>query len=233
MQNLDQLGQASAVTTATGGTIVTSSADAVTGAIVSGLKNLDVTVKPDISCDAGLSVNFSPGQILVNSGSVATFHETATISSNTSAISLHCSIRFLLNGTPGGDAFTQNISVAVNQAPKSCFTCSPIPGQNVCHITTSCAPTPYGTMCLTRPGFKADGAKDNDTSVQWRLQWPVKGQEHRVAVRPGTSADTLCSSKWSGPDVCKEVSVAECKTGVAFENLQDEMAQDVLWGGEL
>jgi hypothetical protein len=231
--NLDLTGQASAVTTATGGVIVSSDANAVTKAIISGLKNLDVTVKPDVvSCDAGLTVHFSPTQTLVSSGAVATFLETATIASGASQGVLHCSVRFLLNGTPGGNAFDQSIAVTVKKVTKPCATCVPSPGQNLCHITTSCAPTPYGTMCLTRPGYKADGAADNDTTVQWRLNWPAPGQEHRVAVKPGTSADTLCNPKFTGPDVCKEVSVAAC-SAEAFEGARYDTPQEVLGVGEL
>jgi len=234
VQSLDLDGQATAVTTATGGVIIGSDADAVTNAIISGLKNLDVTVKPDVvSCDAGLVVVFNPTETKVSSGAAVTFQETAKIASGaTQGTTLHCSVRFLLNGTPGGDAFIQSIAVKVNKIPRGCDTCLPYPGQNLCHPTTSCAPTPYGTMCLTRPGYKADGAADNDVAVQWRLKWPVPGQEHRVAVKPGTSADTLCNPKYTGPDVCKEVSVADCSTAV-LEGARYDTDQKVIGDGEL
>jgi hypothetical protein len=233
VQSLDATGQATAVTTATGGVIIGSDANAVTKAIISGLKNLDVIVKPNVvSCDAGLTVTFSPAQIQVNSGATATFHETVQIASGaTQGATLHCSVRFLLNGTPGGDPFVQSIVVMVNKKPKICGTCVPYPGQNLCHITTSCAPTPFGTMCLTRPGYKADGAADDDVTVQWRMNWPSPGQEHRVAVKPGTSADTLCSSKYSGPDVCKEVSIADCSTA-ALEDVHYDADQQVIANGQ-
>ncbi|PVH76105.1 vWA-like protein [Cadophora sp. DSE1049] len=212
---LDKLGQATKVTTATGGVIVDSAVDTVTKAIVSGLKNLEVTVKPDVvSCDVGLTVKFAPTQTKVSSGAVVTFHETAKVADDaTQGDTLQCFVRFLLNDTPGGNTFIQRVAVAVNQM--GCFTCDPHPGKNLCHSTTSCAPTPYGTMCLTRPGYKADGTDDDNVKVQWRMKWP--GHEHRVAVVPGTSADTLCSPKHTGPDVCKEVKVADCKAAAAPE----------------
>jgi hypothetical protein len=214
VNDLDHDRQATAVTTATGGVIIGSAADAVTDAIISGLKNLDVTVKPDVvSCDAGLTVEFDPTETQVSSGTTATFHETAKVAGDaTEEATLHCSVHFLLNGKPGGDAFIQSIAVTVNNI--GCDTCIPHPGQNLCHPTTSCAPTPYGTMCLTRPGYKADGTDDDDFKVQWRMKWPIPGHEHRVAVKPGTSADTLCDPKHKGPDVCKEVAVADCSTAV-------------------
>jgi hypothetical protein len=232
VEKLDQDGQATAVTAATGGIIIGSDADTVTSAIISGLKNLDVTVKPDVvSCDAGVTVEFDPVQTQVSSGTVVTFHETAKVADDAAQrATLHCSVRFLLNGTPGGDAFIQSFNVTVNQL--GCDTCIPFPGQNLCHPTTSCAPTPYGTMCLTRPGYKADGAEDGDRKVQWRLKWPVPGHEHRVAVKPGTSADTLCDPKNKGPDVCKEVAVGDCPTPVS-EGARHETDQIVIGEGEL
>ena len=231
-KHLDQLGQATKVTTATGGVIIDSAVDTVTKAIVSGLKNLDVTVKPDVvSCDVGLTVEFAPTETKVSSGAVVTFHETAKVADDaTQDAALQCFVRFLLNGTPGGNTFIQRVAVAVNQM--GCFTCVPHPGKNLCHPTTSCAPTPFGTMCLTRPGFKADGTDDDNIKVQWRMKWP--GHEHRVAVVPGTSADTLCDPKNTGPDVCKEIKVADCKAAVAPEGARlDDTDQKVIGEGEL
>jgi hypothetical protein len=232
VKDLDSTGQATAVTAATSGVIIGTTADAVTTAIISGLKNLDVLVKPDVvSCNAGLTVVFSPTQAEVGSGTAVTFHEVVMVAADaTQDAALHCTVRFLMNGTPGGDAFVQSIAVTVNQM--GCFICVPEPGQNVCHPTTSCAPTPFGTMCLTRPGYKADGAADDDVKVQWRMKWPVPGQEHRVAVKPGTSADTLCDPQNTGPDVCKEVVVANCSTAV-LEGARYDTDQKVMGEGEL
>ncbi|KAH0556909.1 hypothetical protein GP486_005303 [Trichoglossum hirsutum] len=92
---------------------------------------------------------------------------------------------------------------------KPCATCDPHPGANLCDITTTCTGTDYGTMCLCRPGFKAD-AHNDDQKVHWRLKWSTPGQEHRVAVTPGVVCNTLCDSSHVGPDVCEEVSVAKC-----------------------
>ena len=129
-------------------------------------------------------------------------------------------LAILLNDTgtgsqpfPDGSVGTPYI-LAANQTAiePSCEPCIPYPGQNLCHPTTACSNTPWGLMCLTRPGFKADGVADDDVSSHWRMDWP--GHEHRVAVRPGLSADTLCDSRYTGPEVCKEVSVADCGSRV-------------------
>ncbi|KAH7117320.1 hypothetical protein EDB81DRAFT_861983 [Dactylonectria macrodidyma] len=233
-EGLDGKGQATKVTSRTGGVIIPagSGADAVSSAIISGLKKLDVAIKPDIvSCDAGLTLTFQPSVITVSSGSVVNFLETVKVAGGaTQGTTLHCSVRFLLNGTPGGDAFIQSVAVKVNTL--GCDTCNPNPGKNLCHITTSCASTPFGNMCLTRPGYKADGVGDDDLKVQWRLKWPVPGHEHRVAVKPGTSADTLCDPENTGPDVCKEVAVGACRTAApVLEEARGE-DQKVIGEGE-
>ncbi|KAH7401299.1 hypothetical protein BKA66DRAFT_450155 [Pyrenochaeta sp. MPI-SDFR-AT-0127] len=228
-KHLDRFGQATKVTTATGGMIIDSAVDKVTNAIVGGLKNLDVTVKPNVvSCDVGVTVNFAPTETKVSSGATVTFRETVKVTDDaTQNATSQCFVRFQLNGTPGGNTFIQRVAVAVNQM--GCFTCNPNPGKNLCHHTTSCAPTPYGTMCLTRPGYKADGTDDDNVKVQWRMKWPVPGQEHRVAVVPGTSANTLCDSKNTGSDVCKEVKVADCKAsattpeGARFDSIDQKV----------
>lgn len=214
---LDKHKQASKVTSATGGSIVDSAPETVTKAIVTGLKNLDVTVKSVISCDGGLSATLDPSDAKVSSGEVVTFKETVKVAvdapQNTTR---QCFVSFTLNNTPGGASFVQVVSIRIPQM--SCFTCNPHPGSNKCHITTSCTPTPFGNMCLTRPGYKADSTEDDNTKVQWRMKWPVPGHEHRVAVLPGKSADTLCDKKNSGPDVCKEVSVYDCTRVVSLSN---------------
>lgn len=220
-EGLDGQGQATHVTTATGGVVIPagSSADAVSSAIITGLKRLDVTIQPQVvSCDAGLSVTFQPPSVTVSSGSVVNFLETVRVAANApQGSTLRCSVRFLLNGTPGGDAFIQSISVKVNIL--GCFNCDPTSGKNLCHITTSCTNTPFGPMCLTRPGYKADGAADNNLDIQWRLNWGTPGHEHRVAVKPGTPSNTLCSRENVGVNVCREVSIGSCRAKVPV--LQD------------
>lgn len=92
-----------------------------------------------------------------------------------------------------------------------CEKCSPHPGENKCHITTSCSPTPYGTMCACRPGYKAMGA-GTDTSLHWRLKWSISGHEHRVYVKPGTECNELCNEWYLGAAGCREITeVSECK----------------------
>ncbi|RGP78945.1 metalloprotease 1 [Fusarium longipes] len=63
------------------------------------------------------------------------------------------------------------------------------------------------SACACRPGFKASGYRDTDTTKHWRL--PIPGQEHRVWVAEGVKCDTLCTVS-TGVGSCREVSeVAE------------------------
>ncbi len=112
---IDSMGQATAVTTATGGVIVLADPNTVSDAIVAGLKNLDVAVTPNVvSCDPSLTITFAPALAKVLSGSAASFKETVTVAAGaTQGSTLQCSVRFLLDGTPGGDAFVQSIAVTV------------------------------------------------------------------------------------------------------------------------
>ncbi|NJP33972.1 VWA domain-containing protein [Micromonospora thermarum] len=113
---LDATGQATAVTTATGGQLVGSSPSTVTAAILAGLRDLDVTVTPTVtSCDAGLSVSFDAASRTQQSGTDVPFAETITVAAGaTQGAVLHCTVDFLLNGLSGGSAFTQTITVRVN-----------------------------------------------------------------------------------------------------------------------
>ena len=113
---LDASGQATAVVNATGGELVPASPNQVTAAILAGLKNLDVTVAPEVvSCDPGLSVTFDKANVTVPSGNDAGFVETVNVAADAEqGATLHCTVRFLLNGTVGGDAFVEQITVHVN-----------------------------------------------------------------------------------------------------------------------
>ncbi|KAK0613725.1 hypothetical protein B0T14DRAFT_569739 [Immersiella caudata] len=210
---LDAKSQASAATSATGGTLLRASApSAVAAEIIRGLTKLPITVLPSPSCPPGLQVSFSPPSATLPSGSTISFAETVTLSKSApQGKSLSCTVTFLLNGTPGGVNFTQTVTTPVNIL--GCDLCDPTPGKNHCDQTTSCSKTPFGTMCLTRPGFKADGVGDGENRKQWRLEWESDehgGHEHRVAVKPGLKADTLCDRENVGNDVCKEVVVGSC-----------------------
>jgi len=114
---LDAAGQATAVTSATGGSLTGADPADVSTAILAGLANLDVTVEPHlISCDTGLSVTFDHGAVTVPSGSDVVYQETINIAADApQGSTLHCVTEFLINGTsPTGDLFVQHVNITVN-----------------------------------------------------------------------------------------------------------------------
>jgi hypothetical protein len=113
--DLDSTGQATAVVNATGGSLVPVSADGVSAAILAGLHDLDVTVTHNASCDTGLTATFDHAALTVPSGNDAAFLETLTVAATAAqGATLHCTVDFLLNGAPAGAAFTQHVSIRVN-----------------------------------------------------------------------------------------------------------------------
>lgn len=127
VSGLDSDGQATAVTTDTGGSLVSvgSGADAVTAAILAGLHDLDVTVTPEVvACDTGLSLTFDHGAVTIPSGTDATYVETVNVAADaTQGATLHCTVRFLLNGTDAGAGFVQTINVTVNDVTPPTVDC--------------------------------------------------------------------------------------------------------------
>lgn len=124
---LDADGQATIVADATGGQVVGSSPDTVTEAILSGLRDLDVTVTPTVAaCDPGLSVSFDAPSKTRQSGTDVPFDETVAVADDAAeGTTLHCTVEFLLNGVSGGSAFVERISVAVNDVTAPAVGCVP------------------------------------------------------------------------------------------------------------
>ena len=113
---LNATGQAQSLVAATGGQLVGTAPDTVTAAILSGLRDLDVTVTPTVSsCDPGLSVSFNAPAKTQQSGTDVGFVETIHVAGDaTQGATLHCTVEFLLNGLSGGPAFVEQIHVRVN-----------------------------------------------------------------------------------------------------------------------
>jgi hypothetical protein len=113
--SLDQTGQATAITQATGGVLeTTSDPNTISDEIQRGLTNLRATVTPRVtSCDPGLSVAFNPESSTVASGADVSFTETVSISSDaTPGSTLTCVVTFPVNGVvPDDPAFRQTISI--------------------------------------------------------------------------------------------------------------------------
>jgi hypothetical protein len=114
---LDHTGQATRITTATGGHLFSGvHPNEVSAAILSGLHNLPVTVTPQVgACDPDLTVGETPSSRTVTSGDDAAFTESVAVSSSaTPGSTLTCQVDFLLNGQHA-DGFTESIT---NNVPK-------------------------------------------------------------------------------------------------------------------
>jgi hypothetical protein len=144
---LNSTGQAQSVVAATGGQLVDSAPGTVTAAILSGLRDLDVTVTPKATCDNGLSVSFDAASKTAQSGANIDFTETVTVAGGaTQGATLNCTVDFLLNGVSGGPAFVEQIHVRVNDVT---------PPTVVVDDTTAEATSPAGAV-ITYPASAVD-----------------------------------------------------------------------------
>ncbi|HET8595430.1 MAG TPA: vWA domain-containing protein [Intrasporangium sp.] len=125
---LNATGQATAVTSATGGQFFPSvAAGSLSQAILEGLTNLPVTVTAATTCDPGLSVSFSPSlPRTVTSGSDLVLEETISVAPDArQGSTLTCTTRFKLNGADAGEDFVQRVAIAVNDVTPPTVACGP------------------------------------------------------------------------------------------------------------
>ena len=127
--NLDGTGQATRITDATGGTLMSGvAAGDVSAAILDGLSNLDVTVAGSATCDTGLSIALNPASQTVVSGTDAVFDETITVAADAQqGATLECTVPFTLDGIAQGPEFTQSVRITVNDVTAPSVSCPPGP----------------------------------------------------------------------------------------------------------
>lgn len=112
---LDSAGQATHVTSATGGTMVGANPDQISNVILSQLQNLPAEVTHETSCDPGVSVSLSPGSRTVTSGGTVTFDETISLSAGApQGDTVSCTVSFKVNGVVPGPEFVQTVDIDVN-----------------------------------------------------------------------------------------------------------------------
>jgi len=122
-------GQADRIAAATGGQSFNDVPPGeVAAKILEGLTALPVTVTPSATCDAGLSATFAPAELTVTSGGIASFEETLTVAGDAAGGTATCTVRFLLDGEPAGDEFTETNTVTVNRPP-DCAAATVAPGE--------------------------------------------------------------------------------------------------------
>lgn len=111
---LDDYGQATHVTSETGGLLTASGDTGVADAILDSLENLPAEVTPSATCDTGLSATFDPATQTVTSGDSAVFDETLTLAADApQGETLSCEVDFLVNGMSQGEAFVQSVDIEV------------------------------------------------------------------------------------------------------------------------
>ncbi|WP_326952585.1 Calx-beta domain-containing protein [Amycolatopsis sp. NBC_01286] len=110
---LDLDGQASAITSATGGVLLNNvPSSAVSQAILDGIKSIEVTVAPHVTtCDPQLTVTNAPASVKVPSGDVATFTETVAAAANAAPGTYHCTVDYLVDGVSRGYIETTTVRV--------------------------------------------------------------------------------------------------------------------------
>ena len=126
MNQLDSTGQATRITDATDGALVSGiPAGGLGAAILENLQNLPAEVTANVVCDPGLSVAFTPAlPETVLSGGDVVLDEAITVASNApQGSTLSCSATFLINGIASGPAFVQTVSIRVNDVTPPTVRC--------------------------------------------------------------------------------------------------------------
>jgi hypothetical protein len=125
---LDDSGQATRITAATGGELLTGVAsDQVADKIVEGITNLAVDVAADPSCDPGLSLHLDRGSQTVTSGEAATFTGTIEVDTSATQGTRSCRIGFSLDGVLGGPDFVRTFHVNLDDLTAPAVSCPPGP----------------------------------------------------------------------------------------------------------
>jgi hypothetical protein len=113
--DLDGSGQASAITSATGGVLLHGvPVSLASEAILSGISKIEVTVEPKVtSCDPGLSITENPANVVVESSGQAVFDETVTAAPDITPGLYHCTVDFLIDGVSRGNIETTTVQILV------------------------------------------------------------------------------------------------------------------------
>jgi hypothetical protein len=135
---LDDTGQATAITNATDGVLLTTTDD-VAAAILAGIEAIEVEVTPSVGiCDPNLTVGFDPASQTVQSGDDAAFQETITVSPGApQGSTLNCTVNFLIDGQPAGPDFTQTITIRVNDVTAPVSECLPATNPSGANVPTA------------------------------------------------------------------------------------------------
>lgn len=112
---LNSGGQASRITKATGGTLLSGvSTDNVAASLLQGLTSLPVDITAKAECEDGLTVDIAKPTRTVPSGESTTFDQIVTVAADAAPGSeLSCEVRFWIDGDRMGEDWIQKINVTV------------------------------------------------------------------------------------------------------------------------
>lgn len=112
---LNSTGQASYVTSQTGGTLANANPDEVSDVILDQLQNLPAEVTHEVTCDAGVSASLTAtSPTTVTSGGTVTFDETITLADDApQGETVSCEVSFKVNGQVPGPEFVQTVEIDV------------------------------------------------------------------------------------------------------------------------
>jgi von Willebrand factor type A domain len=181
---LDDAGQATRITTATGGSLLTGVAsDQVADKILEGLTSLEVAVAADPSCDPGLSMQFEHGSQTVRSGEAATFASTIHVDTSASQGTHTCRIGFTLDGAAAGPDFVQTIHVNLNDVTAPVVSCPP--GPNPAGVTSDSTADGYYQMIAVDSVDPDVDIHVRDTASNLRFGPFASGTTFKLTQAPG------------------------------------------------
>lgn len=166
---LDSVGQATRITRATGGSLLSAvSPDRVASAILQGITSLPVQVEAKASCDRGLSIDFAAHVRTVPRGTTATFGETLTVAEGVAeGTTLGCTVRFMMDGVDLGADYRQRISVVVGSTAPVLPSDTPSdqPSDQPSNQPSETATAPPSEQSTSQPSETASSQPANEPSA--------------------------------------------------------------------
>ena len=174
---LDTTGQATAITSATGGSLQPSASPSdVTAAILAGLANLPVTVSWDASsCSPNLNVTLTPTSQTVTSGSSTSFTESIAVPNNSALLGTTqgCVVHFMdeNKNSLGDETISIKVPVEIALAPKEATNELVATGTHTVTATLTSGGTPVsgallGFNIVTGPNAGKNGSTTSNGSGQ-------------------------------------------------------------------
>ena len=206
---LDNTGQATAISAATGGVYLDApSVGGISDTILAGLGNLPVTVSHAVACDAGLTVEITPASQTVTSGEATTWSETISVDpGHPGGVTLLCTVSWLIDGALPGPEFVQLVAIEV-------------PGADLAVVKTGPALVTEGDTYVYDLAITNNGPAD---ATDVAVVDPLPGNSTFVSADPGCSeaAGTVtCAigALTAGASTLRSITVVAGSAGSALTN---------------